>query len=219
MRAVVVGGVSSDPRRSWQGFAKLLVDRIGGAILLVIAAPLLLACVALVRITSPGPALFRQRRIGHRGREFTMFKLRTMQMDADARLAELLRDPEAAAEWRAFGRLRDDPRLTPPGRFLRQSSLDELPQLLNVVIGDMSLVGPRPLEAGYAAPLPAAERAAREAVLPGMTGLWQVSGRSDLDIAAIGRIDSEYVRSWSLWSDIVILLRTPAAVLGRRGAY
>jgi lipopolysaccharide/colanic/teichoic acid biosynthesis glycosyltransferase len=151
---------------------------------------------------------------------FVVFKLRTMRADADDVLRDhLAASPDAAAEWQRFRRLRADPRLIPGARVLRGFSIDELPQLWNVLRGDMSLVGPRPLELPVVEQLPGDLRAIRDAVRPGITGLWQVSGRSEMDIAALARVDAAYVRDWSIWKDVAILLRTPAAVLSRRGAY
>ncbi|AHG90495.1 sugar transferase [Gemmatirosa kalamazoonensis] len=193
----------------------------GAAALLVAGVPLIALCALLVRLRSPGPALFRQRREGLGGRPFTLYKLRTMRVDADAVLARVLADDAAARdEWARYRRLRDDPRLVPGvGSWLRRTSLDELPQLWNVLRGDMSLVGPRPLELPVLDRFPAAERAARAAVRPGLTGLWQVSGRSETDLVTLWAIDAEYVRSRSLLGDLRILVRTPRAVLTRRGAY
>ena len=194
---------------------KDVVDRVGAVLLLIVLAPLLLGVALCVRLTSRGPVLFRQVRVGRDGREFRIFKFRSMYVDAEARLAELRHLNEYDG---VLFKIRDDPRVTPVGRWLRRLSLDELPQLLNVVTGQMSLVGPRP-------PLPAevAEYAddvrRRLAVKPGMTGLWQVSGRSDLPWDEAVRLDLRYVENWSLSLDLVILLRTLTAVLRSSGAY
>ena len=194
---------------------KDLVDRVGALALLILFGPLLL-CVALcVRVTSRGPVLFRQVRVGRDGSEFRIFKFRSMYVDAEARLAELRHLNEHDG---VLFKMRDDPRVTPVGRWLRRLSLDELPQLLNVIAGQMSLVGPRP-------PLPsevaryAADVRRRLAVKPGMTGLWQVSGRSDLSWEEAVRLDLRYVENWSLSLDLVILLRTMTAVVRSSGAY
>jgi exopolysaccharide biosynthesis polyprenyl glycosylphosphotransferase len=195
--------------------AKLTVDRLLGLLALVLAAPLLLGILLLVRADSPGPALYRQRRVGEGGRVFTMLKFRTMCVDADARL-ESLRAQHDGNE--TLFKLRRDPRLTRLGAVLRRYSLDELPQLLNVVRGEMSLVGPRP-------PLPSevetyeGDVLRRLRVRPGMTGLWQVSGRSDLSWVESVRLDLWYVDNWSLLLDAQILLRTADAVVRGRGAY
>jgi exopolysaccharide biosynthesis polyprenyl glycosylphosphotransferase len=194
---------------------KEIVDRVGAAVLLVLLAPVLLAVAACIRIDSPGPVLFRQVRTGRDGREFLMYKFRSMYLDAEARLAEVRHLNEHDG---VLFKIRNDPRITPVGRRLRRLSLDELPQLFNVLRGQMSLVGPRP-------PLPqeVAEYAddvrRRLAVKPGMTGLWQVSGRSDLPWEEAIRLDLRYVENWSLSLDLVILMRTVAAVLRPSGAY
>ena len=194
---------------------KDVVDRVGAVLLLLVLAPVLLGVALCVKLTSRGPVLFRQVRVGRDGREFRIFKFRSMYLDAEARLAELRHLNEHDG---VLFKMRDDPRVTPVGRWLRRLSLDELPQLLNVVTGQMSLVGPRP-------PLPAEVAAyaddvrRRLAVKPGMTGLWQVSGRSDLPWDEAVRLDLRYVENWSLSLDLVILLRTITAVLRSSGAY
>ena len=194
---------------------KELVDRLGALALLALFGPVLLAIALLVRMTSRGPVLFRQVRVGRDGREFRIVKFRSMYVDAEARLAEVRHLNEHDG---VLFKIRDDPRVTPVGRWLRRFSLDELPQLLNVLAGQMSLVGPRP-------PLPqevaayAADVRRRLAVKPGMTGLWQVSGRSDLPWEEAVRLDLRYVENWSLSLDLVILLRTMTAVVRSSGAY
>jgi exopolysaccharide biosynthesis polyprenyl glycosylphosphotransferase len=194
---------------------KELVDRLGAFALLTLFGPLLLAIALLVRVTSPGPVLFRQVRVGRDGRKFRIVKFRSMYVDAEARLAEVRHLNEHDG---VLFKIRNDPRVTPVGRWLRRFSLDELPQLLNVLAGQMSLVGPRP-------PLPqevaayAADVRRRLAVKPGMTGLWQVSGRSDLPWEEAVRLDLRYVENWSLSLDLVILLRTMTAVVRSSGAY
>lgn len=181
-------------------------------ILLVVAVPMLvLAC--LVRLTSPGPAMFRQQRIGQHGKPFTIFKLRSMRQDAEAELADVL-----GGDVGVFYKPKADPRVTRLGRFLRKYSLDEFPQLLNVIKGDMSLVGPRPqVQLEVAQYDDALKR--RLFVKPGLTGLWQVSGRNDLSIDQGTRLDLYYVENWSLLGDIGILFRTARAVLAPSGAY
>jgi exopolysaccharide biosynthesis polyprenyl glycosylphosphotransferase len=194
---------------------KELFDRFAALSLLALLGPLLLTVALCVRVTSRGPVLFRQVRVGRDGREFRIFKFRSMYVDAEARLAELRHLNEHDG---VLFKIRDDPRVTPVGWWLRRFSLDELPQLLNVVSGQMSLVGPRP-------PLPTEVAAyaddvwRRLAVKPGMTGLWQVSGRSDLSWEDAVRLDLRYVENWSLSLDLVILLRTMTAVLRSSGAY
>jgi len=193
--------------------AKRAIDVCGAAVGLVLVAPLLLALAAVVCLTSPGPALFGQRRSGRGGREFTMLKLRTMVAGAE-RARPLLVSQSRDADWLD---LADDPRITPLGRVLRRTSLDELPQLLNVVRGDMSLVGPRPLLVEEQARVPYWARA-RSSVRPGITGLWQVEGRASVSFQEMLRLDCEYVERASLPTDVRILLRTVPAVVGGRGA-
>jgi undecaprenyl-phosphate galactose phosphotransferase len=184
----------------------------------VLFAPLL-AALALVVRADGGPVFFRQPRVGAGGREFSCLKFRSMVTDADGRLQNLLRsDPRAAAEWAADRKLANDPRITKVGRFLRQSSLDELPQLFNVLSGQMSLVGPRPI---VAAEVPRYGRNIEYyyETKPGLTGLWQVSGRSDISYARRVRLDVWYVRNWTLLHDVAILCKTVPAVFLRRGAH
>lgn len=191
------------------------------ATVLLLVSPILVVALAAIRWQSPGPALFRQTREGHEGRPFAIWKLRTMHLDADRLLAEHLdRDPDARIEWLRYFRLANDPRVLPGvGGFLRRTSLDEVPQLWNVLRGEMSVVGPRPLPMDAVGTLRPELRALRNTVKPGVTGLWQVSGRSDTDMRALEEIDATYVRSRSLWLDLKILLRTPGAVRSGRGAF
>jgi exopolysaccharide biosynthesis polyprenyl glycosylphosphotransferase len=196
--------------------AKEAVDRVIAGISLLLLAPLLVAIAAGIRLTSPGPVIFRQTRIGKGGREFTMLKFRTMVVDAEARRADLAVHNERA-EGLLF-KIRRDPRITPVGRVLRKFSLDELPQLVNVLLGHMSLVGPRPPLPEEAA-LYEADARRRLLVKPGLTGLWQVSGRSDLTWEEAVRLDLRYVENWSLTLDLMILWKTCGAILGGRGAY
>jgi undecaprenyl-phosphate galactose phosphotransferase len=187
-------------------------------ILLVLAVPLALLALA-VRLTSPGPALYGHRRVGRNSREFRCLKFRTMYADADRRLSDILAsDPEAKEEWETHRKITNDPRVTPVGRFLRKTSLDELPQLFNVLKGDMSLVGPRPVMQDEI------EQHYKEmaelcfSVMPGITGLWQVSGRSDTSYDYRIALDAWYVRNWNLWQDVVILFKTVRAVFRAAGA-
>jgi len=183
---------------------------------LLLAAPLLLAAAALIRLTSPGPVLFRQERIGLGEQPFTMLKLRTMRAGADDSPHRALNTAElnGAAPGTGDGifKLGDDPRITPVGRFLRRYSIDELPQLWNVIRGEMSLVGPRPSLA-WEVELYSPEQRRRHACLPGMTGLWQVSGRNHLSMPEMLALDVAYAERRTLWLDLGILLRTPCAVL------
>jgi exopolysaccharide biosynthesis polyprenyl glycosylphosphotransferase len=190
-------------------------DTLVALLLIVLGAPLLGLIALLVRLDSPGPALFRQMRVGRDGKHFPIVKFRTMFMDAEAGLAELQKDNEHDG---VLFKMRDDPRVTRIGRWLRRFSLDELPQLLNIVRGEMSLVGPRPPLPSEVAQYPDDLRR-RLVVKPGLTGLWQISGRADLSWDDAVRLDLRYVENWSLTLDLVILLRTAAAVLRRSGAY
>ncbi|WP_341926711.1 sugar transferase [Nocardioides psychrotolerans] len=190
-------------------------DRLAAGLALLLVSPVLLTLALAVRLDSSGPALFRQVRVGKDGQTFTMFKLRTMAHDAEDRLVAVVALNESDG---VLFKVREDPRVTRLGRLLRRSSLDELPQLLNVLLGHMSLVGPRPpLQDEVAAYVGDTHR--RLAVKPGITGLWQVSGRSDLSWEESVRLDLRYVDNWSMTLDLLILGRTARAVLSRRGAY
>jgi exopolysaccharide biosynthesis polyprenyl glycosylphosphotransferase len=193
---------------------RLLDLAIAGATLLALA-PLLLVIAAAIRLDSPGPIIFRQTRVGRGGRHFTLYKFRSMVVDAEARLAALRHRNEVDGP---IFKMRDDPRVTRAGRWLRRASLDELPQLVNVLLGDMSLVGPRPAVPSEVAQYAEWQRARLEAI-PGITGLWQVSGRSHLSFEEMVRLDIEYVERRSFLLDMAILLRTVPVVLTRRGAY
>ena len=200
-------------------YTKMAFDYLVGTVLVLLLLVPFALIALLIRATSAGPAIYRQQRIGRNGRAFHCYKFRTMFCDADERLKDILdSSPEARSEWEQYRKLKNDPRVTPLGRFLRETSLDELPQIINVLRGEMSLVGPRPvtqeeIEKHY--------RDSAElcfSVLPGITGLWQVSGRSDASYDYRVSLDSWYVRNWNLWLDIVILLRTVLVVTKREGA-
>ncbi len=194
---------------------KRTFDIVGSSVLLILLSPLLLAITIAVRVTSRGPTLFRSMRPGIGQRPFACLKFRTMHTNAEERQSELEELNEASG---ALFKIRDDPRLTAVGRVLRRFSLDELPQLVNVLRGDMSLVGPRPLPERDFEMLEEWHRK-RYLVLPGITGLWQVSGRSELDFDDLVHLDFLYLEHWSLALDLSILMKTIPAVFSRRGAY
>lgn len=204
-------------RPSTTGAGKRALDLALGIPAIIALAPLLIVAAALVRLTSPGPALFRQRRIGRDERPFTMLKLRTMRADCDDRahrelnIRELLGNGGPGTRDGIY-KLEDDPRITGVGRILRRFSIDELPQLLNVLRGDMSLVGPRP-SLPWEVALFTPEQRRRHQAPPGITGLWQVSGRNRLSMPQMLALDVRYVEERSLRLDLSILLRTPGAVL------
>jgi len=193
---------------------KRALDVVLSALLLALFAPVLGIAMLLIRLTSRGPAIFLQQRIGYQGQRFSMYKLRTMH-DGAERLEDELAD---GCEDRTFLKVENDPRVTPLGRWLRKTSIDELPQLVNVLRGEMSLVGPRPLLLCDFRKFPRHEQLRRFSVKPGITGLWQVSGRSALPDSERMRLDREYVDRWSLWLDLEILARTLPVVLSTRGA-
>jgi len=199
----------------WRRVIKHGVDRSVAAFALILLAPVLLSLAVAVRLSGPGPILYRQERVGLNGTSFTMLKFRSMVADADRQLDDLRGDNISDG---LLFKVRNDPRVTPVGRLLRRLSLDELPQLLNVLRGTMSLVGPRP-------PLPVevarydTSVSRRLLVKPGLTGLWQISGRSDLSWEESVRLDLRYVENWSLALDLLILWKTGRAVLSRSGAY
>ena len=195
--------------------AKRGLDFVVAGGLLLLFAPVLAAISVAIRLTSPGPALFRQERTGRNRRPFQIYKFRTMVADADAQKAQLAELNESDGP---IFKMRQDPRVTPLGAFLRRTSIDEFPQLINVIRGEMSLVGPRPFPPAEAARI-GGWASTRFSVLPGITGLWQVSGRSELSNEDLLHLDSVYVSSWSLGWDLRILLRTPRTVLRRVGAF
>ncbi|MBN2464720.1 exopolysaccharide biosynthesis polyprenyl glycosylphosphotransferase [candidate division WOR-3 bacterium] len=199
-------------------YTKLVVELLGTLLLFVLLSPIFLVLSIVVKASSEGPILFRQKRIGRGRRTFDCLKFRTMYRDAEQRLEEMLAADDALRdEWLRYARIPDDPRVTKVGRFLRRFSLDEWPQLWNVLRGEMALVGPRPY-------LPVESDRIGESldtivrVRPGMTGLWQVSGRTSLPFKERLTLDEYYIRNWSLWMDFSILLRTLRAVVGARGA-
>ena len=196
---------------------KRILDVIGSLTLILLTSPIFLI-VALFVALDGGPVFFRHTRIGQKGERFGCLKFRTMILGAEACLAEYLEHhPDAKAEWQDHQKLEFDPRITPIGRILRTTSLDELPQLFNILLGDMSLVGPRPVTKDE---LSRYGNAANHylAVRPGLTGPWQISGRNDVGYDERVALDHAYVNDLSLFRDLIILFRTPSAVLSRRGA-
>lgn len=199
--------------------AKKVMDVVGAAGGLILLSPLMALIAVLIRLESPGPVLFRQLRRGRGGRKFQCMKFRTMVGDAEAKLRELEQLNESAGG--VLFKIKDDPRVTPLGRFLRRTSLDELPQLWNVLVGEMSLVGPRPLQlrdCDRLKDVAPVEYARRLSVMPGLTGPWQVGGRSEVDGQGMIDLDLDYVDSWSLALDVKILFRTVWVVLAGKGA-
>ena len=199
-------------RRPWAARVKRLIDIVGSLALIILFAPVFLIVMLLIRLDSPGPVAFRQRRIGFRCNEFDMYKFRTMVMGAETMQEQL------KAEDAQFFKLSFDPRITRVGRLLRRTSLDELPQLFNTLEGTMSLVGPRPLLVSDLSKFPLRGQMRRFSVKPGLTGLWQVSGRSLTSEEERMRLDRDYVNEWSLWLDMKILARTVWVVITGRGA-
>ena len=191
---------------------------VGGLLSLVFLLPLAIISI-LIRLTSPGPAIYRQARIGKNGKPFFCYKFRTMYYDADERLQGILdSNQKARQEWEEYRKLKDDPRVTPIGQFLRRTSLDELSQILNILKGEMSLVGPRPVTQEEIDKYYKDSAELCFSVRPGITGLWQVSGRSNTSFEYRISLDSWYVRNWNLWLDIIILFKTVHVVYRREGA-
>ena len=197
-------------------FFKRLMDIVLAVAALILGSPVVLLTALLVKVTSPGPIIFSQVRVGRYGRHFKFYKFRSMYMDAEARKAELMKHNESGDG--VIFKMKRDPRITSVGRFIRKFSIDELPQLFNVILGDMSLVGPRP-------PLPSEvqtytlEERKRLNITPGITCLWQVSGRSELPFSKQIALDKEYIASRSAWKDFLILLKTIPAILTGKGAW
>jgi Undecaprenyl-phosphate galactose phosphotransferase WbaP len=198
---------------------KRLVDLIGASLAILLLSPVLVGVAIAVKCSSPGPLFFNQERLGLKGSLFKAFKFRSMYLDAEERLQEILStDPVARQEYTLFHKLRHDPRVTPVGRIIRKFSLDELPQLWNVIRGEMSLVGPRAYMPREQTHMNGAEKTILQ-VLPGITGFWQVSGRNRLSFQQRLDLDVYYVKNWSLWFDIHILIRTVWVVLSGDGAH
>jgi len=213
---VPVVTIRSGPEDGWQLVLKRVIDFIGSTLLLLLLAPFLLLVALLIRLDSPGPVLFRQERVGLNRRRFQLIKFRTMVQEADKKqeLFESLNE----ADGPVF-KIKNDPRVTRLGRFLRQFSIDELPQLINVLKGEMSLVGPRPLPLRDVKLIDAQWHKRRFSVKPGLTCLWQVNGRSDVSFERWVRMDLEYIDTWSLALDLKILLKTIPVVFRGSGAY
>lgn len=204
------------PDLSWALMVKNVIDWVGAAAGLIVLSPLFLALAVLVKLSSPGPVIFFQRRAGIHGKPFTMLKFRTMTMDAESRQAELMTKNEMSGP---VFKVDKDPRITPVGRWLRRTSLDELPQLVNVLLGDMSLVGPRPLPLYEVANFQNTSHRRRLSMKPGLTCLWQIRGRNNVSsFDEWVRMDLEYIDHWSLTLDFRILLGTIPAVLLGSGA-
>jgi exopolysaccharide biosynthesis polyprenyl glycosylphosphotransferase len=208
--------IQSGPPDGWQLVAKRLIDFLGSAVLLFAIAPVFIIVAMLIKLDSPGPVFFRQERVGLNKRRFRLFKFRTMIEGAEKQQQTLERLNEA--EGPVF-KIKDDPRITRIGRLLRRYSIDELPQLLNVLKGEMSFVGPRPLPVRDTERIDVQWHKRRLSVKPGVTCLWQVNGRSDVSFDHWVRMDLEYIDNWSLALDLKILLKTIPAVLKGAGAY
>ena len=196
---------------------KAVIEKIIAALFLLLLSPLFIILTILVKLTSHGPAFYVSERIGLKGRKFKILKYRTMRLQSDEQLEQLLSEsPKLAQEWSRQFKLDNDPRITPLGRFLRKTSLDELPQLWNVLCGDMAIVGPRPI---VEEEIEKHGSAYDEiiSVKPGITGLWQVSGRNELSYEERVRINLYYIRNWSIWLDYYILLKTPHEIFSAHG--
>jgi exopolysaccharide biosynthesis polyprenyl glycosylphosphotransferase len=213
LEGVTVLGINPPILARSSRFMKRSMDVAIALTVLVLALPVMLVAALAIKLTSPGPILFMQERVGRRGRRFRIYKFRTMCEDAQDRAAEL-RELSGHSAWLV---LEDDPRITRVGRILRQTSIDELPQLLNVLQGDMSLVGPRPMPPEVDKLIDGWSRR-RLHLTPGITGLWQVLGRTSIPFEEMVNLDYLYVTNWSLWQDIRLLIRTLPAVTARRGA-
>jgi Undecaprenyl-phosphate galactose phosphotransferase WbaP len=215
---VVMLSVRDGMSRHVSQILKSIIDITAAAMLLVLSSPVFLL-VALMNLGSGGPIFFAHRRIGIGGKPFYCLKFRTMVINGDQLLKDALEsDPALAAEWHATQKLKNDPRVTRIGKFLRKTSLDELPQLINVLLRQMSLVGPRPIVESEVR-FYGDDIAHYYATRPGVTGLWQVSGRSNTSYTRRVQLDVWYVNNWTVWLDIAVLLKTFPAVLARTGAH
>ncbi|HYG22386.1 MAG TPA: sugar transferase [Verrucomicrobiae bacterium] len=208
IRAIWITGSTATLKRT--------TDVVCSALFLVLLSPVFLLIAILVKLEDGGPVFFAQRRVGQHGREFKMFKIRSMCMNAEAKMKELL-DQNQHKDGVTF-KIKNDPRITRVGRWLRKFSLDELPQFYNVLVGDMSLVGPRPPIPSEVSKYSLVHRR-RLAIKPGITCLWQISGRSEIDFSGQVQLDIDYIENLSFWMDVKILLRTVPAVISGKGAY
>lgn len=216
---LILLGLKNNLARPINRLIKTLFDYCVTTVGIVLISPVMLGISFWIWFDSPGPVIFKHERVGMGGKPFYCYKFRTMCEDADEKLSQLLKDnPGVREEWEKEYKLKDDPRVTRCGAFLRKTSLDELPQVFNVLLGDMSLVGPRPVTPEE---LPRYGHFADDYLMvkPGITGIWQVSGRSDTTYEERVQMDSWYVRNWSIWIDMVLLFRTFKTVISRSGAY
>lgn len=215
---ITVGTELTSQKDTTTPFSKRALDVVLATAMLIVLAPVMILVGVAVALTSRGPIIFSQKRIGLNGREFPCLKFRSMRVDAEQILASILEEcPNKREEWNCNQKLKDDPRITPIGAFLRQTSLDELPQLFNVIRGEMSLVGPRPIVASEA-PKYRRHIISYLQVKPGLTGMWQISGRNDTAYTRRVAADAYYARHQSLWLDLRIILLTIPAVLSGKGA-
>jgi lipopolysaccharide/colanic/teichoic acid biosynthesis glycosyltransferase len=213
-----ISSLSSETKVPRGGVSKRVFDVVVASTMLFFALPAMFFIVVIMFSTDRGPIFFGHERLGHGGKRFRCLKFRSMVVDSQRALERHLElFPQARAEWEATQKLRNDPRITPIGHFLRVTSLDELPQLINVIRGDMSLVGPRPIVQAEVARY-ASQIEAYAATRPGITGLWQVSGRSDVGYEQRVLLDSQYVQQWTFGGDILILIKTVKVVLARTGS-
>lgn len=218
-REVELAAESIVPAEAARSVTKRIMDRVGAFLALLMLSPLLAVVALLIKFDSKGPVFFRQPRVGFLGRPFTCLKFRTMVADAEERLAALEEQNESACK--VLFKIKADPRVTPLGRLLRRTSIDEMPQFWNVLVGDMSLIGPRPLQFRDSERLEALEPegfARRLSVVPGLSGPWQVAGRSELDGCQMLDLDLDYVENWSIGTDVSLLIKTVSVVLNGKGA-
>ncbi len=216
---ICIRPIVMSPSPATRSIVKRSMDLVGAACGLIVLSPVLTLVALLVRLDSPGPILFRQRRVGLSGRVFTCLKFRTMVVDAEQQLLSLEEQNESSCG--VLFKIKHDPRVTPLGRLLRRTSLDELPQLWNILMAEMSLIGPRPLQLRDSERLEQLEPegySRRLTVLPGLSGPWQVAGRSQIDGGKMLDLDLDYIENWSIKSDLTILFKTVIVVLKCKGA-